>query len=75
MMVFSCSDLRLCGALETVESVLMGAGEGGNEPVCVLVDGFSVLLNVGVALSEAVLFIQRCMYLLTSSRGLCKVSL
>lgn len=67
------SDLRLGGALETVESVLVGEGEGGDEPVCVLVDGFSDLLSVGVALSEVVLFVQRCMHLLTSSQGLCKV--
>ena len=67
-------DSRLCGAVKTLE-MLVGKGWRGERPVCVLVDDFSVLLNVGVDLSEVILFVQRCMHLLTSNQGPCKVSI
>lgn len=69
-LMLSSSDLTLGGAVKTVERVVM---EKGEEPVCVLVDGFSVLLSIGVTLREAVMFVQKCMHLLTSSQGPCKV--
>ena len=39
-----------------------------------MIDGLSILLNLGVALSEVVLFVQACVQLLTSVHGPCQVS-
>ena len=48
---------------------------GGQEkPVCLLIDGLSVLLDVGVALCDVIRLVQLCLHLLTAPHSACQVS-
>lgn len=70
-----CSDYSLASVYKSLKQVLSSIQRPDNTlPVCLIVDGLSVLLNVGVALSQVVALVQTCVHMLTSSSGPCQVS-
>ena len=44
------------------------------QPVCLVMDDFSLLLSLGLQLQELVKFVQQCHFLLCTTVGYCKVS-
>ncbi len=66
-------DCCLKGVLQTLQQLISEAGKQ-EKPVCLVIDGLSVLLSVGVPLCEVVLLVQTCTHLLTSTSGPCQVS-
>lgn len=64
-------DCCLKGVLQTLQQLISEAGKQ-EKPVCLVIDGLSVLLSVGVPLCEVVLLVQTCTHLLTSTSGPCQ---
>ncbi len=59
---------------EHVKDAVSREGEkDSTEPVCLVIDSLSVLLSVGVALSDVVVLVQQCVRHLASPEGPCKV--
>lgn len=44
------------------------------QPVCLVMDDFSLLLSLGLQLQELVKFVHQCHFLLCTTVGYCKVS-
>ena len=70
-----CSDYSLTDVSKTLEQVIRdGVKEDEQQPTCLIIDGLSMLLSVGVPLGHVMSLVHRCVHLLTSSDGPCHVS-
>ena len=67
------SELSLRGLYQQVSHSIERALSQLDRPVCLVIDDLSVLLSLGVKLSEVVSFISYCRRMLTSPNGLCSV--
>ena len=68
------SEVTLCGLYQKVYHSIEGAVSEPDRPVCLVIDDLSVLLSLGVQLSEVVSFIGYCRQLLLSPKGPCNVT-
>lgn len=64
----------MTGIVDTLQQLVLKARQEVEGPVCLIIDGLSLLLNVGVALGDVVVLVQMCMQMLTLSKGPCQVS-
>lgn len=70
------SDYSVRGVCETLQQVVSASvKDGGQRPVCLILDGLSVLLSVGVPLCQVMALVHACIHMLTSSNGPCQVSM
>lgn len=74
-LIFLCSDLSLKRLYHQLIHSLEGRLAEPNRPVCLVIDDLSVLLSLGVKLSEMISFIGYCRHLLLSPDGSCSVSI
>lgn len=65
------SDYSTEGLFQTLQHLVSEVG-GRGKPVCLVVDGLSVLLSVGVQFRHVVRLVQMCTHLLTSTTGPCQ---
>lgn len=64
----------MTGIVDALQELVLKARQEVEGPVCLIIDGLSLLLNVGVALGDVVVLVQMCMQMLTLSKGPCQVS-